>query len=87
MAKVVEVNDVEELSQYRLLWNSLFQNTPNASFFLTFDWLVPAMESQTVVRISRSRSVPLPSSILSSRRSSQPVPSRQGEHLPQDSCL
>lgn len=39
MAHVVEVNDIEELSQYRLLWNSLFQSTPNASFFLTFDWL------------------------------------------------
>jgi CelD/BcsL family acetyltransferase involved in cellulose biosynthesis len=39
MAKVVEINDIEELSQYRLLWNALFQGTPNASFFLTFDWL------------------------------------------------
>ncbi len=39
MVKVVEINDLEELSQYRLLWNSLLQRTPNASFFLTFDWL------------------------------------------------
>ena len=39
MATVVEVNDIEELSQYRLLWNSLFQATPNATFFLTIDWL------------------------------------------------
>src|SRR5207244_91795 len=49
--------------------------------------VLPMMESQTVERISRSRGVPWPSSILSSRRSSQPVPSRQGEHLPHDSCL
>jgi CelD/BcsL family acetyltransferase involved in cellulose biosynthesis len=39
MARVVEVNDLEELSEYRLLWNSLFRSTPNASFFLTYDWL------------------------------------------------
>jgi CelD/BcsL family acetyltransferase involved in cellulose biosynthesis len=39
MVEIVEVNDIEELSQYRLLWNSLFAGTPNATFFLTFDWL------------------------------------------------
>ncbi len=39
MVEVVEINDIEELSQYRLLWNSLFAATPNASFFLTYDWL------------------------------------------------
>lgn len=39
MVKVIEVNDIEELSQYRLLWNSLFPGTRNATFFLTFDWL------------------------------------------------
>ena len=39
MVEVVEINDVEELSQYRLLWNSLFAATPNATFFLTLDWL------------------------------------------------
>ena len=39
MVEVIEVNDIEELSQYRLLWNSLFPGTPNATFFLTFDWL------------------------------------------------
>jgi CelD/BcsL family acetyltransferase involved in cellulose biosynthesis len=39
MVEIVEVNDVEELSQYRLLWNSLFPGTPNATFFHTFDWL------------------------------------------------
>jgi CelD/BcsL family acetyltransferase involved in cellulose biosynthesis len=38
MAEVVEINDVDELAQYRMLWNSLFAGTPNASFFLTFDW-------------------------------------------------
>jgi CelD/BcsL family acetyltransferase involved in cellulose biosynthesis len=39
MVEIVEVNDIEQLAQYRLLWNSLFAGTPNASFFLTFDWL------------------------------------------------
>jgi CelD/BcsL family acetyltransferase involved in cellulose biosynthesis len=39
MVEVVEINDVEELTSYRLLWNSLFTATPNASFFLTIDWL------------------------------------------------
>jgi CelD/BcsL family acetyltransferase involved in cellulose biosynthesis len=38
MIEVVEINDLEELSHYRLVWNSLFLATPNASFFLTFDW-------------------------------------------------
>jgi CelD/BcsL family acetyltransferase involved in cellulose biosynthesis len=38
MIEVVEINDVEELSHYRLAWNSMFLATPNASFFLTFDW-------------------------------------------------
>ncbi len=39
MAHIVEVNDIEELSQYRLLWHSLLTATPGASFFLTLDWL------------------------------------------------
>jgi CelD/BcsL family acetyltransferase involved in cellulose biosynthesis len=39
MVEVIEVNDIDELSQYRLLWNSLFAATPRASFFLTLDWL------------------------------------------------
>jgi CelD/BcsL family acetyltransferase involved in cellulose biosynthesis len=39
MVEVIEVNDIEELSQYRMLWNSLFPGTPNATFFHTFDWL------------------------------------------------
>src|SRR4029079_13023357 len=39
MVEIVEVNDIEDLSQYRMLWNSLFPGTPNATFFNTFDWL------------------------------------------------
>lgn len=38
MIEVVEVNDIEKLAHYRLVWNSLFAATPNATFFLTFDW-------------------------------------------------
>jgi CelD/BcsL family acetyltransferase involved in cellulose biosynthesis len=39
MVEIVEVNDIAELSPYRLLWNSLFSATPQATFFLTLDWL------------------------------------------------
>ena len=39
MIEVVEVNDIDQLSHYRLVWNSLFRATPGASYFLTFDWL------------------------------------------------
>jgi CelD/BcsL family acetyltransferase involved in cellulose biosynthesis len=39
MVNVIEINDLEKLAEYRMLWNSLFQSTPHASFFLTFDWL------------------------------------------------
>jgi CelD/BcsL family acetyltransferase involved in cellulose biosynthesis len=39
MVEVIEVNDIEELSQYRMVWNALFPGTPNATFFHTFDWL------------------------------------------------
>ncbi len=39
MADVVEINDLEELEQYRLAWNALLPQTPQASFFHTFDWL------------------------------------------------
>lgn len=42
MAKVVEINDLEELAACRMLWNSMFAATPNATFFLTFDWLETA---------------------------------------------
>src|SRR3954454_440461 len=38
MIEVVEVNDLETLAHYRLVWNSVFAATPNASFFQTFDW-------------------------------------------------
>jgi CelD/BcsL family acetyltransferase involved in cellulose biosynthesis len=39
MVEIVEVNDIEDLAQYRMLWNSLFPGTPDATFFHTFDWL------------------------------------------------
>jgi CelD/BcsL family acetyltransferase involved in cellulose biosynthesis len=40
MADVLEINDVEDLLQYRLAWDSLLPETPGASFFHTLDWLV-----------------------------------------------
>ncbi|MCO6043291.1 GNAT family N-acetyltransferase [Aeoliella sp. ICT_H6.2] len=39
MAEVVEVNDLRSLSRYRLMWDSLLADTPNATFLHTFDWL------------------------------------------------
>jgi CelD/BcsL family acetyltransferase involved in cellulose biosynthesis len=39
MVEVLEIDSIEELSQYRMLWNSLFAATPAATFFHTLDWL------------------------------------------------
>jgi CelD/BcsL family acetyltransferase involved in cellulose biosynthesis len=39
MAEVLEIDNIEELSQVRMLWNSLFARTPAATFFHTLDWL------------------------------------------------
>ncbi|NOZ41085.1 MAG: GNAT family N-acetyltransferase [Planctomycetes bacterium] len=39
MADVIEINDPDELEQYRLVWNSLLLKTPKASFFHSLDWL------------------------------------------------
>ena len=49
--------------------------------------VLPAIESTTLRTVAMSRLVPSPSSSRVRSRSSQPVPSRQGVHLPQDSCL
>ena len=37
--RVIEVNDIHELAHYRLTWESLLAQTPNASFFQTLEWL------------------------------------------------
>ena len=39
MADVVEINSLRDLQSYRMIWNSLLRQTPNASFYHTFDWL------------------------------------------------
>ncbi len=39
MAQVVEINDLAELSSYRLLWTKLCSETTGASFFHSLDWL------------------------------------------------
>lgn len=39
MADVVELNDLRSLSRYRLLWDSLVADTPDATFLHTYDWL------------------------------------------------
>lgn len=40
MAEVIEVNSLEELASYQLAWNALFRQTPDATFFHTYDWFV-----------------------------------------------
>lgn len=39
MSQVVEINDIEQLEGYRLLWNALLYKTRCASFFQSLDWL------------------------------------------------
>ncbi len=39
MIHVEEVNDIDELAGYRLLWNSLLPQTRQATFFQSLDWL------------------------------------------------
>jgi CelD/BcsL family acetyltransferase involved in cellulose biosynthesis len=39
MTRIVEINDLESLAGYRLLWNSLLPQTRGASFFHSIDWL------------------------------------------------
>jgi len=39
MADVIEINDPDELEQFRLAWSALLLKTPRASFFHTLDWL------------------------------------------------
>ena len=39
MVEVQEINELEELAGYRLLWNSWLAGTPRATFCNTFDWL------------------------------------------------
>jgi hypothetical protein len=39
MDNVQEINDLDELADFRSAWHKLFCQTPRASFFLTPDWL------------------------------------------------
>lgn len=39
MADVIEVSSLEELAEYRLVWEALLAETPGASFFHSLDWL------------------------------------------------
>lgn len=39
MPSVQEINDIQQLGQYRLLWNSLVAQTCHATFFHTLEWL------------------------------------------------
>ena len=39
MITVAEINDIERLSEFRLLWRTLWDKTRNASFFQSLDWL------------------------------------------------
>ena len=39
MSQVIEINRIEDLGQYRLLWSALLGQTRGASFFQSLDWL------------------------------------------------
>jgi CelD/BcsL family acetyltransferase involved in cellulose biosynthesis len=39
MTEVVELNSIEDLDRYHLVWNSLLQLTPGGNFFQSLDWL------------------------------------------------
>ena len=39
VADVIEINSLDQLQPYRMVWNSLFMQTPRASFFHTYNWL------------------------------------------------
>ena len=39
MAHVVEINQIEHLAYYRMVWKSLLAETPRATFFQSLDWL------------------------------------------------
>ncbi|HEV3417929.1 MAG TPA: GNAT family N-acetyltransferase [Pirellulales bacterium] len=39
MTRVTEINRLDDLIQYRLLWNSLLPQTRGATFFQSFEWL------------------------------------------------
>lgn len=39
MAHVVEINQIEELEHYYLIWNNLWPQTPGATFFHSLDWV------------------------------------------------
>ena len=41
MVQVLEINSVEELASYRLVWRKLLGQTRRASFFQSLDWLEP----------------------------------------------
>jgi CelD/BcsL family acetyltransferase involved in cellulose biosynthesis len=39
MAEVLEINDIDQLAHYRMVWDALLPATPRASFYHTLDWL------------------------------------------------
>jgi CelD/BcsL family acetyltransferase involved in cellulose biosynthesis len=39
MAEVLEINDIDQLAHYRMVWEALLPSTPRVSFFQTLDWL------------------------------------------------
>ena len=39
MIHVEEINQIEQLDNYRLHWNALLPQTRNATFFQSLDWL------------------------------------------------
>lgn len=64
MVDISEIRSVDELSGYRLAWNSWLSSTPRATFVNTFDWLVNYWEhfgagQQLRVLVARRDGVPV----------------------------
>ena len=39
MAEVIEIRELERLASYRLVWQALLNQTSDATFFQSLDWL------------------------------------------------
>jgi CelD/BcsL family acetyltransferase involved in cellulose biosynthesis len=64
MADVMEINTLEQLQSYRMVWNSLLKQTSQTTFFHTFDWFSDywrhfGQEQQMRVLVIRAAGTPI----------------------------
>ncbi len=64
MADVIEINDPDQLEQFRLVWSALLPKTPRGSFFHTLDWLQTywkyfGQDQRLRVLVIRSSGIPI----------------------------